>query len=245
MHAHRLLVARGVGLVLEHEDVAVLLQQLHVGSTHGLECVGAIGRRAATGIAFGGCLEGARDDLEASVHCCVEKVELRREQAEHIRLGDAHFPCHVAHWRSVQPAVGRTRGSRHRSARPGENHLRQRLIGAPGASLSGQALPLARQIGCFADSGFWDRPRARRCPRRVGHGILCRPAPAPHRQSDVKSNQAIFIRTVVLHPPVQVYTALKRIPSKRPIGTGLWATVWPVALDNPRHTLTRFRSVTN
>src|SRR6185437_961911 len=104
--ANDLVVAGGVGLVLQHQVVAVAEQHLLVGAAHRLERVLAVGRRAPLGVPGGGTAEGVGDTLEAALERREEEVALAREEAEDVRLSDADATRDPLHGRAVQPAVG-------------------------------------------------------------------------------------------------------------------------------------------
>ena len=78
--AHELVVAGGVGLVLEHQVVAVAQQQLLVGAPHRLEHVLAVRRRAPLAEVRGGALEGVGDPFEAPLEGGEEQLALGRRR---------------------------------------------------------------------------------------------------------------------------------------------------------------------
>jgi len=104
--AHERVVAGGVGLVLEHQLVAVAEQQLLVGPAHGLQRVLAVSGRAPGAVVVGGPRKGVGDALEAAIDGGEEQLALVGEEAEHVRLGHAHPPRDALDGRAVQATVG-------------------------------------------------------------------------------------------------------------------------------------------
>ncbi len=104
--AHELVVAGGIGLVLEHQVVAVAGEQLHVGAAHRLQGVLAVGGRAPLAVVGGGALEGVGDPFEAALQRGEEQLALVAEEREHVRLGHPHAAGDALHGGAVQAAVG-------------------------------------------------------------------------------------------------------------------------------------------
>ena len=102
--ADHLVVAGGVTLVLEHQVVAIRLEQLHVGLAHRRQHVrvGLGDRRVELGRAP---RERLGDQLKPALHRRQEQLALVLEQAEHVRLSDADAARDAVYRRAVQAAV--------------------------------------------------------------------------------------------------------------------------------------------
>src|ERR1700722_10620035 len=103
--AHDVVVAGGVGLVLEHQEVAVADQHLLVSAAHRVERVLAVLSGAPFGVVGGGAAERLGDALKAALQRGEEQVELAREEAEDVRLRDADATRDALYGRSMQAAV--------------------------------------------------------------------------------------------------------------------------------------------
>jgi hypothetical protein len=103
--AHDLVVAGSVGLVLKHQVVAVRGEQLLVGHPHRLHHVFALRRGAPLAVVGGGGAKGVGNPLKAPLQRRVEELARGREQAEHIRLRDAHAPRDALDRGAVQAAA--------------------------------------------------------------------------------------------------------------------------------------------
>ncbi len=103
---HALVVAGGrIGVVLEHQIVAIVVQQRLIAAAHRLQRILAVGRAATRGVVRGGVAEHLRDHLEAAIERGQEQLQLGAEEREHIGLGDADALRDALHRGAVQPAV--------------------------------------------------------------------------------------------------------------------------------------------
>ena len=100
--AHNLVVTGGIGLVLEHQVVAVGGEQLLVGEPHRLHRVLTLRWSASLAIVGRRAAEAVGDALKAPLQRREEQLALVREQAEHIRLRHTHTPRDPLHRRAVQ-----------------------------------------------------------------------------------------------------------------------------------------------
>ncbi len=104
--AHDGVIAGGVGLVLEHQVVAVVEEQLLVRAAHRGQHVLALHRRA-TVVVVSRCLpERVGHSLEAAFDRGKEELALVGEEAEHVRLGDAYAAGDAIDRGSVQTTAG-------------------------------------------------------------------------------------------------------------------------------------------
>jgi hypothetical protein len=105
-----LVVASGVGLQLEHEQVAIRLQALHVHLRHRhhhprlafpLRC-----QDGGRVVLLSGLCEQLDRQVEAALDRGDEQLTLGAEQAEHVRLRDADAPRDPVDWSAVKSGVG-------------------------------------------------------------------------------------------------------------------------------------------
>jgi hypothetical protein len=101
----RRVVAGGVSLVLEHQIVAVGVQQLEVGGTHGAQDV-APGERGLRGISGGRSGERVRDEVECAGNGRLKQLLLRAKEAEDVGLGNADLASDPIDRRPMQASVG-------------------------------------------------------------------------------------------------------------------------------------------
>ena len=133
--AHHLVVAGRVGLVLEHQVVAVGGEQLHVRVPHRLQGVLAVGGPAPLAVLGGGALERAGDPFEGALQRREEQLALVAEQREHVRLGHPDAARDALHRGAVQAAVGElVHGGRRSTPRGAPPRARARGGTAPGSS---------------------------------------------------------------------------------------------------------------
>ncbi len=104
--AHDLVVAGGIGLVLEHQVGAVGGEQVLVGAAHRHQDILAVLGSAPGAILGGGVGERVGEAVEAVLDGGQEQVALAGEQAEHVRLGDTHASCDPIHRGAVKSADG-------------------------------------------------------------------------------------------------------------------------------------------
>jgi hypothetical protein len=103
--AHAPVVAGGIGLVLEHEVVAIGGEQVPVGATHGHQNVLAVLGGTAGLELGGGERERVGEAIEAVVDGGEEQLALAREQAEDVGLGDAYAARYAVDGGAMQAAA--------------------------------------------------------------------------------------------------------------------------------------------